>query len=61
MNKKQLYRNGETFPNFNYITKGYSKRVGKIIKIKDNKFKTFRKMIPNLIKLKDKNNGNFIT
>ena len=61
LNKKQLYRNGETIPNFNYSIKGFGKRVGKITQIKDSKFKTFRKMIPNLIKSKDKNKGNFKT
>ena len=41
--------------------KGFSKRVGKVIKINDSQFKTFRKMIPNLIKSKNKYNGNLIT
>ena len=61
LDKKQLYRNEETFPNFGYTAKGVSKRVGKVIKINDSQFKTFRKMIPNLIKSKNKNNGNLIT
>ena len=61
LDKKQLYRNEETFPNFDYTVKGFSKRVGKVIKTKDSTFKTFRKMIPNLINLKDKNKGNLIT
>ena len=57
LDKKQLYTNGETFPNFDYTTKGISKRVGKFIKVKGSIFKTFRKIVPNLIKMKDKNEG----
>ena len=59
--KKQLYRNKETFPNFGYTAKGVSKNVGKVTKIKDNIFKTFRKMVPSLINSNEKNKGNFIT
>ena len=61
LDKKQLYRNEETFPNFGYTAKGFSKRVEKVIKINDSQFKTFRKMIQNLINSKDKNKGNLIT
>ena len=61
LDKKQLFRNKETFPNFGYTTKGVSKRVGKVIKLKDTIFKTFRKMVPNLINMKDKNKGNYKT
>ena len=61
LNKKQLYRNEEVFPSFDYIAKGIKKRVEKIIKLNDVKYKTFRNMIPNLINLKDKNKGNSIT
>ena len=59
LDKKRLYGNKETFPNYDYTAKGISKWVGKVIKIKDNQFKTFRNMIPNLRNLKNKNNGNF--
>ena len=61
LDKKQLYRNEETFPNFNYTAKGVSKNVGKVTKIKDSIFKKFRKMIPSLINSNEKNKGNFIT
>ena len=61
LDKKQLYRNEETFPNFYYTAKGVSKNVGKVIKIKDSIFKKFRKMIPSLINSNEKNKGNFIT
>ena len=61
LDKKQLYRNEETIPSFGYTAKEVSKRVGKVIKINDSQFKTFRKMIPNLINSKDKNKGNLIT
>ena len=61
LDKKQLYRNEETFPNFDYTAKGVSKRVGKVIKINDSQFKTFRKIILNLINSKDKNKGILIT
>ena len=61
MDKNQLYRNEMTFPNFDYIKKGFSKRSGKVININERKFETFRNMIPNIISLMDKNNGNFIT
>ena len=60
LDKKQLYRNEETSPNFDYTPKGISKRVRKAIKINDSQFKTFRKMIPNLINSNDKNKGNLI-
>ena len=60
LDKKQLYRNEETFPNFGYTAKEVSKRVGKVIKINDSQFKTFRKMIPKIINSKDKNKGNLI-
>ena len=60
LDKKQLYRNEVTFPNFDYTAKGISKRVGKVIKINESQFKTFRKMIPKLINLKDKNKGNLL-
>ena len=49
LDKKQLYKNEETFPNFNYTAKGVSKNVGKVTKIKDSIFKKFRKMVPSLI------------
>ena len=42
LDKKQIYRNKEAFPNFDYKTKEVSKRVGKVIKINDNKFEKFR-------------------
>ena len=61
LDKKQLYRNEETFPNFGYTSKGFSKRVEKDIKIKKTIIKAFRKMVPSLINSKDKNIGNFIT
>ena len=61
LDKNQLYRNEMTFPNFDYIKKGFSKRSGKVININERKFETFRNMIPNIISLMDKNNGNFIT
>ena len=61
LDKKQLYRNEETFPNFGYTAKGVSKNVGKVTKIKDSIFKKFRKMIPCLINSNEKNKGNFIT
>ena len=61
LDKKQLYRNKEAFPNFDYKTKGLSKRLEKVIKFKDSQFKIFRNIVPNLIKLKDKNIGKFIT
>ena len=60
LDKKQLYRNKETFPNFNYTAKGVSNRIGKAIKINDSQFKTFREMIPKIINSKDKNEGNLI-
>ena len=59
LDKKQLYRNEKKFPNFYYITKKLSKRVEKVIKINDSKFKTFRKMVSN--KIKDKDKSNFTT
>ena len=37
LDKKQLYRNEEAFPNFNYKAKGIKNRVGKIFKINDIK------------------------
>ena len=61
LDKKQLYTNKETFPNFYYTVKGVSKNVGKVTKIKDSIFKKFRKMIPSLINSNEKNKGNFIT
>ena len=61
LDKKQIYRNKEAFPNFDYKTKEVSKRVGKVIKINDNKFEKFRNMVKNIIKIKDKNKGNFKT
>ena len=61
LDKKQLYRNEEAFPIFDYIAKGVSKRVGKVTKIKNSIFKKFRKMIPSLINSKEKNKGKFIT
>ena len=61
LDKKQLYTNEETFPNFNYTAKGVSKNVGKVTKINDSIFKKFRKMIPSLINSKEKNKGNIIT
>ena len=61
LDKKQLYKNEETFPNFGYTAKGVSKKVGKVIKIKDSIFKKFRKMKPSLINSNEKNKGNFIT
>ena len=45
LDKKKLYRNNKTYPDFDYTTKGFSKKVGKVIKIDDSKFKTFRKMV----------------
>ena len=60
LDNQQLYRNEETFPNFYYTPKGFSKNVGKVTKIKDSIFKKIRKMVPSLINLKDKNKGNFI-
>ena len=59
LDREQLYKNNETFPNFNYTTKEFNKKVGKVIKIKDIKFKAFRKMIPNIINSKNKDKGNF--
>ena len=60
LDKQQLYRNEETFPNFYYSAKGFSKKVGKVAKIKDSIFEKIRKMVPSLINSKDKNKGNFI-
>ena len=54
LDKKQLYRNEETFPNFGYTAKGVSKNVEKVIKIKDSIFKKFRKMVPSLINSNEK-------
>ena len=61
LDKKQLYKNEETFPNFYYTAKGVSKNVGKVTKIKDSILKKFRKMVPSLINSNEKNKGNFIT
>ena len=61
LDKKQLYKSEETFPNFYYTAKGVSKNVGKVTKIKDSIFKKFRKMVPSLINSNEKNKGNFIT
>ena len=61
LDKKQLYRNEETFQNYGYKIKWFSKNVGKVAKIKNSIFKKFRKMVPSLINSKEKNKGNFIT
>ena len=58
LDKKQLFRNEETFPNFNYTAKGVSKNVRKVTQIKDSIFKKIRKMIPSLINSNEKNKGN---